>query len=234
MLYAKQHMPDDKNERRAIRRPAAENNKVSAAPVGVSFQKTNKVDPVTSKLEAAWTAYDGGQYDRAKNLYREVLSVEQQNRDALLGLGAIAVIEKNNTAARDIYMLLLRYDPRDPIAISALASLQDSETFTESDEKYLQDMLRKNPDDAHLHFALANVYAQQKKWKLAQQSYFDAWQSDNKNADYIFNLAVSLDQLGKQKQAADFYRDCLDKSAGKQVSFSRQAVQQRLTEIAGL
>ncbi len=231
--YAKQRMAAEKNTQRATRTAAAAKNKVNTDAV-VSFQKTNKADPVTEKLEAAWAAYDSAQYERAKRLYREILSVEKENRDALLGLGAIAIIEKNNIAARDIYMLLLRHDPRDSIAISALASLQDGETFTEADEKYLQDMLQKNPDDAHLNFALGNVYAQQQKWKLAQQSYFDAWQRDNKNADYIFNLAVSLDQLGKQKQAVDFYQDSLDQSAGRNVSFSREAVQQRLTEIKGL
>ena len=73
-------------------------------------------------------------------------------------------------------------------------------------------MLQNSPDDTHLNFALGNVYAQQNKWKLAQQSYFNAWQHDNENADYIFNLAVSMDQLGKQKQAVDLYRDCLRKA----------------------
>ena len=178
-------------------------------------------------------AYEAAQYDRAKKLYKEVLIAEENNRDALLGLGAIAVIEKNNTVARNTYILLLKQDPRDPIAIAALASLRNSEASTGADEKYLLKMLQKNPDDVHLNFALGNIYAKQDKWKLAQQSYFNAWQRDNENADYIFNLAVSMDQLGKQKQAVDFYRDCLSKSGDKQVSFSRKAVQKRITELSG-
>jgi tetratricopeptide (TPR) repeat protein len=95
-------------------------------------------------------------------------------------------------------------------------------------------MLRRNPDDAHLNFALGNVFAQQGKWKPAQQSYFNAWQRDNGNADYLFNLAVSMDQLGKQKQAVEFYQDCLTKSANKQVAFSREAVRKRITELSRL
>jgi len=240
--YAKKHMAKGKNSQQIRHRPAAgrdatalkNNNKTSAAASAVSFQKTNKADPVAEKLEEAWAAYEAAQYDRAKTLYKDVLIIEENNRDALLGLGAIAVVEKDNVAARNTYILLLQQDPRDPIAIAAIASLRNSEVSTEADEKYLLNMLQRNPDDAHLNFALGNIYAQQNKWKPAQQSYFNAWQRDNENADYIFNLAVSMDQLGKRKQAADLYRDCLSKSGDGQVVFSREAVQKRITELSGL
>lgn len=95
-------------------------------------------------------------------------------------------------------------------------------------------MLQKNPDDAHLNFALGNVYAQQGKWKSAQKAYFSAFQHDNENADYIFNLAISLDQLGKHKQAIAFYQKCLNKSVNRQIVFSREAVQKRISELSGL
>ena len=234
--YAKKRMADEKNTRQVQRRPAAvASGKVKPDTASaVSFQKTNKVDPLTEKLDAAWSAYDDGQYDAAKKLYTEVLSIEKSNRDALLGMGAIAVIEKDNLAARDIYRSLLKQDPRDPIAIAAIASLQSDDVTLESDEKFLTNMLQKNPDAPHLNFALGNVYAQQGKWKFAQQSYFNAWQHDVENADYIFNLAVSMDQLGKQQQAVDFYKDSLNKSKNKQVSFSREAVQKRITELSEL
>ena len=54
------------------------------------------------------------------------------------------------------------------------------------------------------------------------------------NADYIFNLAVSLDQLNKQQQAINYYRESLLKAENKQVSFSREAVQKRINELARL
>jgi len=235
--YAKKHMAEKNNARQVAQRPVGilKNNSTSSNTSSeVSFKKTNKADPVAEGLEQAWLAYEGAQYDRAKKLYKEVSAVEKNNRDALLGLGAIAVLEKETNVARDIYVSLLKIDPRDPIAISALASLRNNAAATETDEKYLQSILQKNPDDAHLNFALGNVFAQQGKWKPAQQSYFNAWQRDNGNADYLFNLAVSMDQLGKQKQAVEFYQDCLTKSANKQVAFSREAVRKRITELSRL
>ncbi len=234
--YAKNHIAEkhDSQQTKPITRPVlnAANGKDVVSSSAVSFKKTNKADPVTEKLEQAWQAYEASQYGRAKKMYKEILAIERNNRDAMLGLGAIAIIEKDNIKAKNIYTVLLERDPRDPIASAALASLRNSATAV--DEKYLLETLQKNPDDAQLNFVLGNVYAQQGKWKSAQKSYFSAWQHDNGNADYIFNLAVSMDQLGKQQQAVAFYQKCLNRSVNKQVVFSREAVQKRITELSGL
>jgi len=235
--YAKKHLAAEKRSKQSRPRSAVTSKnggKVGAVAAAISFQKNKKTDPVAEKLEQAWLAYEAASYKQAKRLYKEVIGIEKNNRDALLGLGAIAVIEKNNNAARSIYFTLLKSDPRDPLAISALAGLRHNVDATESDEKYLLTTLQKNPDDAHLNFALGNVYAQQAKWKLAQQAYFNAWQSDTENANYLFNLGVSMDQLGKHKQAIEFYQNCLNASRNKQVAFSREAVQKRIAELSGL
>lgn len=235
--YAKKQMAEKKNARKKNPSPVVAVNHVNKMRVAssvVTFQKTNKADPVTENLEQAWQAYEAGQYAQAKKFYKKVLGIEKNNRDALLGVGAIAVIEKDNRVAREAYVTLLNHDPRDPIAIAALASLRNNAVATTTDEKYLLNMLQRNPEDAHLVFALGNVYAQQGKWKSAQQSYFEAWQRDNENADYVFNLAVSMDQLGKPEQALRFYQSSLRKSVNKQVAFSREAVQKRINELSGL
>ena len=233
--YAKKSMVDKPVRKQAVQQsPSVTSEKIRNEAGAVSFQKSNKTDPIAKTLDQAWQAYDDGRYNRAKSLYGEVLNSERGNRDALLGLGAIAVLEKDYLVARDIYLSLLKQDPRDPIAIAAIASLQSDGVSLQEDEAFLQNMLLKNPDAAHLNFALGNVYAQQEKWKSAQQSYFNAWQQDIDNADYIFNLAVSLDQLGKPDQAINFYRDSLNKSNNKQVSFSRENVKKRILELSGL
>lgn len=204
---------------------------IKAKPAVVSIQKTKKVDPVGEKLEAAWLAYEDMRLGMAKSLYQSVLSLEGNNRDALLGLGAIAVIEKDISVAKQMYMALLELDPRDAIAIAALANLPGQQASL-ADKNYLLSALRKNPNAHHLNFALGNIYAQQNNWQAAQQAYFNAWQHNSDNADYVFNLAVSLDQLGKQKQALKFYEDSLLKSKNKQVNFSRQAVRVRISELS--
>ncbi|MBE9563748.1 MAG: hypothetical protein IMF17_00785, partial [Proteobacteria bacterium] len=236
--YAKKHMAGEKQAKRVQGKASINNstgNKVAEINTGeLSIERTNKTDPVADKLDRAWQAYESAHYDEANLIYKDVLKIESNNRDALLGLGAIAVIEKDNVKARKIYTALLQQDPRDPIATASLASLRSDDSSLESDEKYLVSMLQKNPNAPHLNFSLGNIYAQQSKWKPAQQAYFVAWQADNENADYIFNLAVSMDQLGKQDQALTFYKDSLLKSNNKQVSFSREAARNRINELTGL
>lgn len=198
------------------------------------IEKNKKVDLVGKKLEAAFEKYESGKYTEAENIYAEVLVLEKNNRDALLGLGAIAVVEKDAVAAKKYYKALLKLDPSDPIAVAALTNLRSNNVSPQDSEKYLVAMLEKTPDAAQLNFELGNVYAQQDNWSAAQASYFKAWQKESDNPDYIFNLAVSMDQLGKQKQAVNFYKDSLLKAKNKQVSFSREVVEQRVTELSGL
>lgn len=234
--FARQRIASDKNtfDSRPIEDKEARTNKRDVSPGSMlSIQKNKKTDLVGEKLDAAWLAYEAGRYDAATTEYKEVLAIEKNNRDALLGLGAIAVIKKDNVVARDIYLAILEQDPRDAMATAALAGLHD-ESSLKSDEEYLLSMLEKNPGAQHLNFALGNNYAQQNRWKSAQQHYFNAWQSDHENADYIFNLAVSLDQLNKQQQAINYYRESLLKAENKQVDFSREAVQKRINELARL
>jgi len=237
--YAREHVAGKKDvqtQKAAVKKPvqkAAVQKRKPAAGV-LSIERTHKRDPLDEILQAAWLAYEGGRYDEAKGKYRQVLAHEEQNRDALLGLAAIALKEKDVTAARRYYFTLLELDPRDPIANAGLSSMQSDTASAKEHEEYLQSMLQKNPGAAALNFALANVYARQGKWQAAQQYYFNAWQADADNADYIYNLAVSLDQLGKTRQALSFYRDSLKKGGARQVGFSREAVRRRIQELSGV
>jgi hypothetical protein len=234
--YAKKHIANKNNSKQVQSRseiiPEKKTRDIKAAKQVMSIQKTKKQDPVGEKLDAAWLAYENAQYDKAKKLYKDVLIIEASNRDAMLGMGAIAILEKDNIMAQEFYLALLKQDPRDPVATAALASLHNDESSLKVNEERLLSMLQNNPNAAHLNFVLGNIYAQQNKWKSAQLSYFNAWQHDGNNADYIFNLAVSMDQLGKQQQAINFYKDSLHKSVNKQVSFSRDAVQKRINDLS--
>ena len=225
----------EKKSRRDLQARSFEKNRLAKNKARLLLiEKTKQADVIGEKLEAAWAAYESADYAEAKQLYQEVVLVEEDNRDALLGLGAIAVIEKDTITAKKRYGNLLKLDPNDPLAIAALTNLRSEDASPKLSEKYLVSMLEKTPDVAQLNFELGNVYAQQNKWSAAQQSYFKAWQQENDNADYIFNLAVSLDQLSQQQQAINFYKDSLLKAKNKQVNFSRETVEKRVSELSGL
>lgn len=196
-----------------------------------SIQRSEKRDPVSVLLNKGWHAYSRADYVVSADAYNQVLEREPRNRDALLGRAAIAVKQGEYVQARTVYSRLLRLDPRDQIAIAALSNL-DELTPGLPGETRLKFMVQQQPDAAHLHFALGNFYAKQSKWPEAQAEYFSAWQGNSENADYAFNLAVSLDQLGKHGEARRFYEKSLNLSVGKNISFSVEAVKDRLSKIA--
>ena len=196
------------------------------------IKKINKVDPIDVLATKAWTAYIEEDYNTAKSVYKKVLNREENNRDALLGLAAIAVKQGDIESAKSIYGELVELNPRDPIAVAALSNLE-TVNLNNLGESKLKLMIRKNSNPSHLYFALGNVYSQQSRWPEAQKSYFNAWQSDTNNADYAFNLAVSLDQLGKQKEAIKFYKTSLTNANLGNTQFSVEAAESRLLQLSG-
>jgi tetratricopeptide (TPR) repeat protein len=149
----------------------------------------------------------------------------------LLGIAAIAVKQGDIESAKSIYKELVQLDPRDPIAVAALSNLE-KRTLGELGETKLKLMIRKNSEPSHLYFALGNIYSRQSRWPEAQQSYFNAWQSDTNNADYAFNLAVSLDQMGKQKEAIKFYKTSLANAKSGNTQFSIEVAESRLQQLS--
>ncbi len=211
------------------RKPVANQPAVQAVKQKQTFtvQKTEKEDPLNELLKRGWTAFQRGEYDSASKAYNKVLQREARNRDALLGIAAVSVRQKETEMARENYLKLLELDPLDPYAHAGLASIAQSEGASLSESR-LKQLIEKQPDGAHLHFVLGNLYAQQDKWPQAQQAYFSAWQGDNENADYAFNLAVSLDHLRKYNEAERFYQSSLYLSHNRKTGFSVDAVENRL------
>jgi Flp pilus assembly protein TadD len=76
------------------------------------------------------------------------------------------------------------------------------------------------------------MYAAQQRWGEAQSAYFDAYRLETDNPDYAYNLAVSLDQLGKGGAAADYYRLALELAANNGAVFDQPSVRDRLLKLA--
>ncbi|UCB56174.1 MAG: tetratricopeptide repeat protein, partial [Thiotrichales bacterium] len=149
------------------------------------------------------------------------------------GIAAVALQQEEIDKARDIYIGLLERDPRDPHAHAGLANIAQTNGSNLSESR-LKQLIEYRPDDSHLQFALGNLYVQKKSWPEAQQAFFNAWKADSNNPDYAYNLAVSLDQLGKHREAKAYYQDSLELATGKNISFSTDAVKSRLAYLGSI
>lgn len=164
------------------------------------------VDPA---LLAAYEDFNRGEDAAAQQQYRQLLQHDVRNVDAMLGMAAIAQRQGRDADAVGWYQALLVIEPRNMGAQSALLNLQPSADDVATGSR-IKSMLLQQPESASLHAALGNVYAAQSQWTDAQQAYFNASQFAPDNADYAFNLAISLDQLGKSKLALQQYQRSLD------------------------
>src|SRR5439155_1600545 len=83
-----------------------------------------------------------------------------------------------------------------------------------------------------LNFALGNQLAQQNRWAEAQQEYFKAYTAEPDNADFAYNVAVSLDHLRQPRQALDYYQRAIGLSEKRGASFDVAAARLRAATLA--
>lgn len=198
-------------------------------PTGVSRGKV--IENTSSTISEAYQALLAGDDEKAHRLYRMVLKNEARNIDAMLGLASIAQRQNKLQDAQGWYAKVLELDPRNEFALSAV-NASVPVTDAASYESKLKSMLAQQPKSASLHASLGSFYAEQGQWGQAQQSYFEAHHLDPMNAEYTYDLAVSLDQLGKGALAAQFYREAISQLKPGQTLFDKEAVQARIQALA--
>jgi len=206
------------------RAPASPDNN----PIHIKQQKTEPVDPL---LMDAYLAYRNGKLDEAWQLYLAMFKKDARQPDALLGLAAIAQQRGENRTAAQFFGRVLALDPRNAVANAGMSALSADDAHNES---RLKNLLREQGNSTALHFALGNLYAGQSRWGEAQQAYFNAYTLESGNAEFAFNLAVSLDHLGQKKLAAQHYRRAIQLDPSHSAGFDHTQISQRAQELTGI
>jgi len=83
-----------------------------------------------------------------------------------------------------------------------------------------------------LNFTLGNQLAQQGRWAEAQQEFFKAFAAEPDNADFAYNLAVSLDHLRQPKLALEYYQRAIALAKARGARFDLGAAEGRVTQLA--
>ncbi len=212
-----------------ITRLPPENIQADSSLISISKSKAPKQENVM--VSQAFKAYEGGHYDAAKSIYQDVIKTEPDNRDAHLGLAAIAINEEDRESAYYHYIRLLELNPADTLALNALIGLSNS-TDPVADESAIKVLIQQEGDLPYLYFSLGNLYAKQLRWADAQQAFFDAYRLDTINPDYVLNLAISLDQIGQYDTALDFYKTAIDLSQNSYARFDFTSVNNRIFALS--
>ena len=184
---------------------------------------------VNPALMGAYQAFVAGDTAVARSGYQRVLQQEPDNRDALLGMAAIAANRGQGAEAQAFYGRLLELDPADAQAAAGITSLQRGDP--DLAESRLKGVLAASPENGAALFALGNLYAQQARWPEAQLVYFRAVGSEPANAGYAFNLAVSLDKLNQKKLALDYYKRALQLAAKGGATVNQATTEERIWQL---
>lgn len=205
--------------------------KLSAVPVKKLFQLTtaaaSRPDPA---LERGYDALKRDDVAASRAAYEQALSNDPHNIDALSGLAALAQRVGNADQAAEYYLRILEADPHSALALAGLINLQPQMNPAEAETR-LKQALATQPDSAALNFSLGNVYAHSKRWSEAQQVYFKAMTADPGNPDYLFNLAISLDQLRQPKLAATYYAQAIAATDNRPGGFDKTKASERLQQL---
>ena len=196
---------------------------------GIYTLRKDVTPKFNNDLSTGYTAFQRGDDRTAYNAYQRALEQDNNNRDALLGLAALAWRSNNVRLAQYYYQRVLRLYPQDTHAqVGLINTLNNQSKESESQLKLLQEQA---PQSAYIHFSLGNIYASQGRWAPAQQAYFDALRYDKNQADYAYNLAISLDHLNQPRIALSYYQRALQLAQNQPVRFSQNAVQKRVQTI---
>jgi tetratricopeptide (TPR) repeat protein len=203
-----------------------------AAPDNSQIQvlRNDTAPQINPGVQQAYQAFNTGQLGLARQQYETVLQQDATNRDALLGLAAVALRENQGAQAAALYVRLLEINPDDGEALAGLIGLRQGDVA--QSEAKLKAILARTPDSAPVLFALGNVYAKQRRWNEAQQQFFRAYGAAPGNPDYAFNLAVGLDRLNQPRLAATYYQRALTLARTAPAAFDRTVVQARLRDLA--
>ncbi len=225
---SKQSQPTPKAQHQS---PAAESSPLPDTP-GIYTLRKQVTNRINTDLSTAYEAFQRGDNRAAQMAYQRALKQDNDNRDALLGLAALAQQRGNVRSAQYYYRRVLRLYPQDTYAHVGIINTLDNRS--KESESQLKLLLEQAPQSAYIHFSLGNLYASQGRWAPAQQAYFDALRYDKSQADYAYNLAVSLDQLNQARVALTYYQRALQLAQiqpNQPVHFSQTAVRKRVRTI---
>lgn len=214
--------------------PVAASPSAVTAPAGAPLRFAPTPEPaarVAAEVSAGYDALRNGDLDRARTSYQVALARDARSLDANLGMATVEARGGNRAVAAGHYRRVLEIDPQNSTALAGLAGVADFARVEGLEVRLLEDIGRQ-PKSAALHFALGNLFASQSRWHDAQAAYYEAHRLEPAAADIAYNLAVSLDQLGQPRLAAEHYRRALEAARGQQPQFDPAQVERRLAELA--
>ncbi len=189
------------------------------------------MDPLPETIQKAYFAYQNGNYELAMENYQQAYSHSPHNKDVLLGLAATSVQLDRAEDALLYYQQVLKNNPKEPTAMAGLLSVTSLQANDPQVESRLSNLIYDNPNDAHLYFLMGNLYQTQKNWAAANTQFAKAVSLEMHNSNYLYNLAISYDQLGQTIAALHYYQQAYRLAQSGHANFSKKNLSARIEAL---
>ncbi|MGP0090776.1 MAG: tetratricopeptide repeat protein [Xanthobacteraceae bacterium] len=169
------------------------------------------MNPKTQQaLQIAWQHHQAGRLPEAEKIYRQVLSVEPLNADALGLLGMVALQGGNNETAADLLGRAVALQPAHPDLLRYLGDAYLNLNRLAEAEACFRKLLALKPDDAGADNKLGTVLQALGRLEEAESSYRRALAHKPAFAAGVHNnLGVLYMVQGRPHDAAAEYRSAL-------------------------
>jgi Flp pilus assembly protein TadD len=181
---------------------------------------------VDADVMRGYKALGQNQFSQAREAYSQVLSSNPTQRDALLGIAYAHQALGNTDQALSTLRRLVELYPRDSDGMSALYLIGGGDLAAE--ETRFKQLLDRSEHPAAVHYTLGVLYFDQNRFGEAERAFSRASSLSPTQPDYAYNLALTLDQLGRSRDAARQYVVALNLANQTSAVFSRDLARARL------
>lgn len=199
--------------------------------VGLSIKVQRPGLDTNFELNRAYTALSNGDTALATETYKNILSTEPNNEDALFGLATTYHRLGDLDRARPYYAHLLKVNPNHREGLNNFLALVSAEAPQEALAE-LERLEQRNPDFSPIPAQQAALLSKNGYADQAREKMLRAIDLAPDNLTYKYNLAVMLDKQGNYTDASALYRLLIDASLkGQKIPAPLETIQKRLNFI---
>ena len=209
-------------------------SQIKAQNLNIEISDPDKTEDIEKIIKNAYEAALVGQYEASISLYKKALKMNPDDKNAMYSLATLHHKQKQLEEATNLYRKVLSIDPSNKDALNNFLVII-SETNPESALSELQELSSVNPEFTPVQAQIGMVYAQQGKYKDAEQYLRRAILLDPTSVTYQYNLAVLYDRMKRYKEAMILYKRVLDAGyLGNVLPQSNDSIKQRIKSIENI
>lgn len=196
--FAVQPVADLSNLYLQLNKPLKALSVVNSVPEGISHSETLLEVKGLAQLMA-------GQLDNAQAVFKNLINKQPESAAAYLHIATVVAAKGDNDKTRYYLNQVIKLEPRNILAISALARLEIEEKKVDQAFKFSRELKTLVPDNPVGFEIEAEIYISENKWKEATAAYKNALNLDtSKSSSLVVNYASSMARSGDKSGAEQY------------------------------